>query len=214
MIRVVVADDHAVVREGICRVLEATSAIVVVGQAADGREAVRVVRETHPDVAVLDIAMPELDGIEATRRIVHSASATRCVLLSMHTSPYYARAALEAGASGFVVKGASGQELVAAVRAAHSGHRHLSQELLDAVLGEVALGSAMSQSATPFSILSPREREVIRRVAEGETSAAIAGQLNLSAKTVETYRSRAMAKLGAKSLPDLVRLAIKHEIIG
>ena len=213
MIRVIVADDHAIVREGICHVLRAAGDVEVVGEAGDGREAVRVARAMHPDVAVLDVAMPELDGIEATRRIVRDSPATRCVLLSMHTSPYYTRAAIEAGASGFVVKGAPGQELIAAVRAAHSGHKHLSQELLDTLLKDVAAGTTAPQTATPFDGLSQREREVIRRVADGETSAAIAKQLNLSVKTIETYRSRAMAKLGAVGMSELVKLAIKHKII-
>jgi len=213
MIRVVLADDHAVVREGLRRVLEADRDIEVVGEAGDGREAIRIVKATNADVAVLDVAMPVLDGIEATRRIARDSPSTRCVLLSMHTYPHYARSAIQAGAYGYVVKGSPGHELVSAVRAAYAGHRHLSQELLDSLVGDVAGGAAAPLPGTPFDRLTLREREIVRRVVDGQTSAAIARLLNLSAKTVETYRARAMAKLGVRGLPELVKLAIKHRIV-
>ncbi|MDD5264555.1 MAG: response regulator transcription factor [Candidatus Bipolaricaulis sp.] len=213
MIRVVLADDHAVVREGLRHVLEADGDIEVVGEAGDGREAIRIVKATNADVAVLDVAMPVLDGIEATRRIVRDTPSTRCVLLSMYTNPHYARSAMEAGALGFVVKGSPGRELVSAVRAAHAGHRHLSQELLDSFVGDVVGSSEARRQGAPFDRLTQRERETIRRVMDGQTSAEIAQLLHLSPKTVETYRSRAMTKLGVRGPAELVRLAIKHGII-
>jgi DNA-binding NarL/FixJ family response regulator len=213
MIRVVLADDHVVVREGLRHVLEADGDIQIVGEAGDGQEAVRIAKAAQADVAVLDISMPGLDGIEATRRIARSSPSTRCVLLSMHTDPQYARSAMEAGAFGFVVKGSPGRELVSAVRAAHAGHRHLSQELLDSLVGDIADRSKTSRGGTVFDGLSSREREVIRRVVDGQTNVAIAQLLFLSPKTVETYRSRAMAKLGVKNLPELVKLAIRHGIL-
>jgi DNA-binding NarL/FixJ family response regulator len=209
----VLADDHVVVREGLRHVLEADGDIQIVGEAGDGQEAVRIAKAAQADVAVLDISMPGLDGIEATRRIARSSPSTRCVLLSMHTDPQYARSAMEAGAFGFVVKGSPGRELVSAVRAAHAGHRHLSQELLDSLVGDIADRSKTSRGGTVFDGLSSREREVIRRVVDGQTNVAIAQLLFLSPKTVETYRSRAMAKLGVKNLPELVKLAIRHGIL-
>lgn len=213
MIRVVLADDHVVVREGLRHVLEADGDIQIVGEAGDGQEAVRIAKAAKADVAVLDVSMPGLDGIEATRRITRDSPSTRCVLLSMHTDPQYARSAVEAGAFGFVVKGSPGRELVSAVRAAHAGHRHLSQQLLDSFVGDIADRSKAPRAGTVFDSLSLREREVIRRVVDGQTNAAIAQLLFLSPKTVETYRSRAMAKLGVKSLPELVKLAIRHGIL-
>jgi len=212
MIRVVLADDHGVVREGLRHLLEAQRDIEVIGEAATGHEALQAVEECMPDVVVLDIAMPGLDGVEATRRICRDHPSTMCVVLSMHSNPHYVRSALAAGALGFVLKGSSGQQLVDAVRAAHGGHRYLSQDLLDGLADGIAAGGKPQEEDALLDRLTPREREVVRHVVDGKSNAETAALLHLSPKTVATYRSRAMIKLGIDDLPALVKLAVRHDL--
>lgn len=209
MIRVVLADDHVLVRDGLRLLLDSQPDIEVVGEAGDGRAVIRLIGETRPDVALLDVSMPELDGIEVARRIVRDQPNTRCVILSMHANAHYAQRALEAGAIGFVVKGSSGQELVAAVRAAAGRHRFLSQIILD------VLGDRFAQPEPQEDLiarLTPRELQVLKLVVEGGTSAEIGKQLYLSSKTVDSYRSRLMAKLDITDLPGLVKFALRHNL--
>jgi len=212
-LRILLADDHAVVRDGLRMVLEAQGDIEVVGEAADGRQAVELARRLQPQVAVLDIAMPELNGIEAARQIVEASPATRVVILSMHAGREHIWRALQAGALGYVLKDTAGVEVAQAVRAAHAGQRYLSRRIADVVLEEYVEMRQEAQAGSPLARLSGREREVLQLVVEGRSSAEIAQALALSVKTVETYRSRIMAKLGVKDLPGLVKFAIRQGVI-
>ena len=212
MIRVVLADDHSVVREGLGHLLAAQSDVAVVGEASTGHEALRVVRETNPDVVVLDIAMPDVDGIEVARRICRDTPSARCIILSMHSDAHYVRSALAAGALGFVVKSSSGKQLITAVRAVHDGQRYLSQDLLDELGGQLSGGSELNVEDALLDQLTPREQEVVRHLADGKSNARIAEILFLSPKSVATYRSRAMAKLGLDDLPALVKFAVRHHL--
>ncbi len=204
------ADDHAVVRDGLRLLLEAEGDIKVVGGAADGRDAVRQVAQLRPDVAIVDIAMPALNGIEATRQIREVSPSTQVVILSMHSSAEHILGALEAGAQGYLVKELAGTEVVSAVRAVHAGTRYLSQRISGTALDHYLRQREALGLKGPLAHLSPREREVLQLVVEGKSSAEIADILHLSPKTVETYRSRLMRKLGTEDVPALVKFAIRH----
>ena len=209
MIRIMLVDDHALVREGVSRLLEAQSDMAVVGSFGDGREAVRFAAREEPDVAILDIAMPSASGIDIARQLRHAAPDTQLLVLSMHSNPEYVRQALLAGALGYVAKESAGVVLVEAVRQVQAGQRYLS-ESLDAEALRRVLGDGVERD--PLEPLSAREREVLRYTVEGRTIAETAQQLGLSPKSVETYRSRMMTKLGIEDLPALVKFAIRHGI--
>lgn len=209
-IRVFLADDHAVVRDGLRALLEAQDDITVVGDAANGRQAVDQVRKLRPDVVVMDIAMPELNGIEATQQIRESCPSTQVVILSMHSSPEHVFRALQAGARGYLIKESAGKEVAMAVRALHAGRRYFSRQITDTVIDDYIHQRQFSSDQSPLGSLSPREREVLQLVVEGKSSVEIAEILFLSPKTVETYRSRVMEKLGIHDLPGLVKFAIQQ----
>ena len=209
-ITVFLADDHAVVRDGLRLLLEAQGDLKVVGSAADGRETVRLVEQLCPDVVVMDITMPELNGIEATWRIRGSCPATRVIVLSMHSANEYIFRALQAGARGYVLKESAGVEVVHAVRTVHAGHRYLSPKISDEVIDSYVRQQEATGAGSPLARLSSREREILQLVAEGKSSTEIAAALSLSSKTIETYRSRLMRKLGIKDIPTLVKFAILH----
>ena len=209
-ITVFLADDHAVVRDGLRVLLEAQPDIRVIGDAADGRETVRRVTRLCPDVVVLDIAMPELNGIEAAREIAQVCPSTQVIILSMHSTMLHIFRALQAGARGYLLKESAGIEVVNAVRAVHAGRRYLSQKISDSLIDDYVHQRQAAEAQSPLARLSPRERQVLQLVVEGKSSAEIAGTLSLSLKTVETYRSRLMHKLGISDLPGLVKFAIQH----
>jgi DNA-binding NarL/FixJ family response regulator len=209
-ITVFLADDHAVVRDGLRALLEAQPDIQVIGDAADGREAVRRVAQLCPDVVVLDIAMPELNGIEAAHEIGQVCPATQVIILSMHSTTEHIFRALQAGARAYLLKESAGIEVVNAVRAVHAGQRYLSPKISDKIVDDYVRQRQAAQPTSPLAHLSMREREVLQLVAEGKSSAEIADMLSLSPKTVETYRSRLMHKLDIGDLPGLVRFAIQH----
>ncbi len=209
-ITVFLADDHAVVRDGLRVLLEAQPDISVVGDAANGRETVRRVAQLRPDVAVVDIAMPELNGIEATQEIGKVSPSTEIIILSMHSTTEHIFRALQAGARGYLLKESAGIEVVNAVRAVHAGHRYLSQKTSDKLVNDYVRQRQAADAKSPLARLSPREREVLQLVVEGKSSAEIASTLSLSVKTVETYRTRLMHKLGISDLPGLVKFAIQH----
>lgn len=209
MIRIMLVDDHALVREGVSRLLEAQSDMSVVGSFGDGREAVRFAVREEPDVAILDIAMPSVSGIDIARQLRDAAPDTHLLVLSMHSNPEYVRQALLAGALGYVAKESAGAVLVEAVRQVQAGQRYLSESLDAQALQRFLLDSG---ERDPLEPLSAREREVLRHTVEGRTIAETAQQLGLSPKSVETYRSRMMTKLGIEDLPALVKFAIRHGI--
>lgn len=209
-IKVFIADDHAMVREGLRLILEAERDIGVIGEAADGRQAVRLIQRLTPDVAIMDIAMPILNGIEATEQILNSKTFTRIIILSMHSSKEHIFRALEAGAKGYLLKESAGKELVKAIRAVYAGNRFLSDRISQTVIEDYIHQRIADSEESPIKRLSPREREVLQLVVEGKSSAEIASDLFLSPKTIETYRSRLMHKLGIKDLPGLVKFAIQH----
>lgn len=209
-IRVLIADDHAVIRDGLRLLLEAHADIRVVGMAANGRDAVRLAASERPDVAVFDIAMPELNGIEAAEQLRQACPGAQVVILSMHASREHILRALQAGARGYLLKETAGDEVAAAVRAVHEGRRYLSQKIADAVIEDFTSGI---RAASPLDSLTAREREVFQLIAEGKSSAEVAAALSLSPKTVVTYRSRIMQKLGLDDLAALIKFAIQHGLI-
>lgn len=208
MITVFVSDDHAIVRDGLVSLLAAQRDISVIGTAADGRDTVRQVVKLQPQVVVMDISMPLMNGIEAAREIRERAPQARVVILSMHSSVEHVFHALEAGAAGYLLKESAGKEIVDAVRAAHAGRRYLSRKVAEALAEGISRGG----TASPLESLSARERQVLQLVAEGHSSAQIAATLNLSPKSVDTYRSRVMQKLHIGDVAGLIKFAIQHGI--
>jgi DNA-binding NarL/FixJ family response regulator len=209
-IKVFLADDHAVVRDGLRFMLEAQADIIVVGEAADGLQAVEQVRKLKPDVVVMDIAMPQLNGIEATRRILEEFPRTRVVILSVYSTAEHIYRALEAGARGYLLKESAGAEVVKAVRVVHAGRRYLCDKIADTMIDTYIVQREAAEAKSPLERLSIREREVLQLVVEGKSSKEIAGILHLSPKSIETYRSRLMQKLNVHDIPSLVKFAIQH----
>lgn len=207
-IRVLLADDHAMFRDGLKSLLASTPDIRVIAEVGNGGDAVRRIQDLKPDVALLDLSMPDVNGIEAARMLHGRCPDTRVVILSMHSSSEHVFRAFTAGAAGYLLKESAGTELVAAVRAVHGGQRYVSGAI--AAL-EASLQRAAGQ-AGPLDSLSARERQVLQLVVEGHSSAEIARRVHLSPKSVDTYRSRLMRKLGVGDLPSLVRFAIQHGI--
>ncbi len=208
-ISILIADDHRVVLDGLRLLLETKGDIKVVGEAINGREAVRKARELKPDIVIMDIAMPELNGIEAAGLIGKLSPATRVIILSMHSTTEHITRAFKAGAYSYLLKESTGLELIDAVRTVYAGHRYMSQKISDMLIGVYAEHPHGNPAETPLESLSPREREILQLVVEGKSSAEIAKIIFLSPKTVETYRSRLMQKLGIKNLPDLIKFAIQ-----
>lgn len=209
-ISVFLADDHAVVRDGLRFLLEAEGDIKVVGDAADGRHTVQEVAQLRPDVVIVDVVMPQLGGIEATRQIRDRCPSAKVVMLSMYSTAEHILQAFQAGARGYVLKECAGSEVVNAVRSVHAGNRYMSQKISDALVDDYVSLSEVGRARAPLERLSPREREILQLVVEGRSSADIAEVLFLSPKTVDTYRSRLMRKLGIRDLPTLVKFAIQH----
>jgi len=203
-IEVFLADDHAVMRDGLRLLLEMQPDLRVIGEAANGREAVRKAQIRCPDVMIMDIAMADLNGIEATRQVRALCPDTRVVVLSMYSTEEHVARALQAGALGYVVKESAGAEVLEAVRAVYAGRQYLSPKIA------ASQPNPRRANLSPLQSLSEREREILQLMVEGHSSAQIAGLLGLSPKTVETYRSRLMHKLGLHDLPSLVKFAIQH----
>jgi DNA-binding NarL/FixJ family response regulator len=206
-IKVLLADDHSVLRDGLQALLHAQEGFAVVAHAQDGREAVRKTAELKPDVVIMDIVMPELDGIEATRLIHASSASTQVVILSMYSTSEHIFRALQAGAKGYLLKESAGAELLAAVRSVHAGRRYLSQKITETVLDNYVRDH---HPTDPLGKLSSRERQILELVAAGKSTADIAGTLFLSPKTVDTYRSRLMQKLDIEGFAALVKFAIAN----
>jgi DNA-binding NarL/FixJ family response regulator len=210
-VRILLADDHAMLRDGVRMVLESHPGFEVVGTADNGRDAVRLAEELRPDIAVLDVAMPEINGLEATRAIIESSPETSVVVLSMHEGEEYLREALRAGASGYVLKRAAAKELVGAINAVRRGESYLDPALTRTLISDYVRQVERSDDA-PDS-LTDRELEVLTLVAEGLTNRQIALQLNISIKTVQTHRANLMDKLNLHDRTELVRYAIRRGLI-
>ncbi len=212
-IKVFIADDHAVVRDGLRALLEAQPEISVVGDASDGRQAVSQVISLNPDVVIMDISMPELNGIDATRQLLESNPQLKVIILSILGTTEHVFRSLQAGARGYLLKESAGREVVDAVLAVAAGKRYLSQPITETLVVDYVRQREQAAEKSPLETLSAREREILKLVLEGKSSAEIGKQLFLSAKTVETYRSRMMRKLGISDLPGLVKFAIQHGLI-
>lgn len=208
-IRVLIADDHAVVAEGLRFIVEAQADMEVIACVQESREAVRRAIEMRPDVVLIDHAMPVLNGAEATHLIRERCPETRVIILSMYSNRVHVLRALQAGATGYVVKKSAAKEVVDAIRAVHKGGRYLSREVADSVIDQV-VGKAATDD--PMKRLSSRERQVLQMLVEGHAVADIATTLSLSPKTVETYRARMMEKLEIHDFATLVKFAIQHGI--
>jgi len=209
-VSVMLADDHAVVRDGLRALLEGGNDLQVVGVAGNGREAVAEALRLRPDIVIMDIAMSELDGVEATRRIVERCPETRVLILSMYLSAEHIYRALQAGAQGYVLKESAGEEVVDAIRALRAGKRYLSHRITETVIDDYLREGT---NVSPLDSLSLRERDVLQLVVEGRTNAAIAQALSLSPKTVETYRARIMKKLKVRDTVELVKFSMRHGLI-
>jgi DNA-binding NarL/FixJ family response regulator len=204
-LQVLLADDHAVVRAGLKALIEAEEDMAVVGEAANGREALQLAQDCVPDIVVMDVSMPELSGVAATDQIRQACPATRVLALSFHEETSYLRSLLKAGASGYVLKRSAAETLVHAIRTVAGGAVYLDPALADRLV-DVVTHSIVQP--TPVS-LSERESEVLRMIALGYSNKEIASQLGVSVKTVETYKARAMQKLGMASRVDIVRYATR-----
>ncbi|MDX1521969.1 MAG: response regulator transcription factor, partial [Anaerolineae bacterium] len=207
-----VADDHTVVRHGLKLILETQSDFTIVGEADNGRDALAQVGQSCPDIVIMDIAMPDLNGIEAARLIRDVCPATQIILLTMHSPTNLIIRAIQAGVKGYLLKGVASSELITAVHTVYSNQRYLDKKIVKQ-LGSKALDKPEAQGITdPLDKLSSREREVLQLVVEGRSSAEIAEKLSLSIKTIETYRHRLMRKLDINDIPSLVKFAIRHRL--
>jgi DNA-binding NarL/FixJ family response regulator len=212
-IKVLIADDHAIIRDGLRALLEAASDILVVGDASDGLTAINLARELQPDVVIMDISMPGLNGIEAASRILAGLPKTRVIILSMSGTAEHVFRALQAGARGYLLKESAGREVVDAVLTVYSGKIYLSEPVQSVLIADYIELRGKNVDSGPLERLSAREREVLILVVEGKTSAEIGAMLYLSPKTVETYRSRMMHKLGVPDLPSLFKLASQEGLL-
>jgi two-component system, NarL family, response regulator NreC len=206
--RILLVDDHAVVRQGFKMILSAQPDMEIVGEAGNGREAVELAGQLKPDVVLMDVAMPELNGIEATRRLVATDPHVRVIALSMHKDNVYVREILRAGARGYLLKDSGAGDLVTAIRAVAAGESYLSPAVSNAVLDDYR-----RHVTNPIDLLSSREREVLQMLAEGKTNKEIAVVLNLSVYTVDAHRGRIMEKLNVHSINELVRFAVRNGLI-
>lgn len=209
-LRIAVVDDHRLVREGLVARLECLDGIEIVGEGQDGREAVELCSVTHPDIVLMDIGMPVLNGIDATRLVRQECRGTRVIALSMHSEKRFVSEALRAGVSGYVLKDDAFDELAEAIRTVADGGVYLSPGVQEAIVSDYA--GVLGGSAMPRSELTPREREVLQMVAEGMTTKQVAARLHLNVKTVETHRRQVMEKIGADSVAGLVRYALREGI--
>jgi two-component system invasion response regulator UvrY len=210
MIKVLLADDHSIVRAGLRRIVEESGDMQVVAEAADGRQAVSMIRKSPPDVAVIDISMPVLDGLEVISILKQEFANLPILVLTMHEEPQYLIRAIEAGAMGYITKQSAPDQLVAAIRKVHGGSRYLTPEAAEALALRVARGSG-GQSL--LDTLSTRELQVLRRLALGHTNREIASAYFISIKTVDTYRFRLLKKLNLRNNAELSRFAIQNALI-
>lgn len=211
MIRVLLADDHTIVRQGLVSILAGSGDCQVVAEAADGAEALELARSTSPDVAVVDLGMPRLSGLEVVRRIHEELPRTRVLVLTMHEEEEYVLHLVRAGAAGYLVKDSAASELLEAVRALRDGRTYFGQHAAK-VLAEQYLRPG-GPPEDPYGALTPREREVLHLVADGKTTKEVAQSLGISPKTAENHRTRLMEKLGVHNTAELVRYAVRRGLV-
>lgn len=209
MTRIVLADDHEMVRAGLRTLLEKHPGIQVVGEAADGRELLELVRNLAPEIVITDITMPAMNGVEATRRLLETAPHAKVIALSMHSERPFVTAMLRAGASAYLLKNSAASELLLAIAAVQRGETYLSPKIAGTVV-EGHVRKPVGANASVFAALTPREREVLQLLSEGQTSKEIAAALHISVKTVETHRSQIMGKLGIRTVAELTKYAIRE----
>ena len=210
MIKVLLADDHAIVRAGLARIVEESGDIEVVAEASDGREALHLVLESPVDVAVIDISMPGLDGLEVAAQLLAAYPDLPIIILTMHEEEQYVVRAVEVGVMGYVTKRSAPEQLVAAIRKVYSGARYLSEEAVEMLALRLAKGVS---GKSPLDSLSTRELQVLRQLAAGQTNREIASAYNISIKTVDTYRFRLLKKLNLRNNAELSRFAIQNHLI-
>jgi two-component system, NarL family, invasion response regulator UvrY len=209
VIRLLVADDHAVLRAGMCRILGSETDLRIVAEAATAGDAIRLCQQETPDVAVLDYGLPDLDGAQATQRVLRACPRTRVLVVAVHANPEHATRALRAGAVGFVPKGSHVDELVVAVRKAAAGGMHVDPGLMEQILSHFG----HHRADAPEAVLSDRELQVLTRLAEGWKTTEVATALGLSPSTVDSHRRRVLKKLGLRNAADLTRFAIRRGLI-
>ena len=212
MLTLLLADDHTIVRQGLRALLEAESDFRLAGEADDGLQAVRLAERAEPDVVVMDLMMPGLNGLEASRQILRRRPRTHLVILSMHSDVAYAAEAVRAGVGGYVLKEACAEELVQAIRAVAAGKRYFSPPLNEGMI-ENYLRQAEDRPADPYRALTEREREVLQLTAEGHSGVEVAGRLFISPRTVESHRASLMRKLGVHNQKELVRYAVQRGLV-
>jgi DNA-binding NarL/FixJ family response regulator len=212
-LRILIADDHEVVRRGVKTLLEAQQGWTVVGEAADGREATEQAKKLRPDVAVLDISMPKLNGLEAARLILKEVPHTEVLILTMHDSEELIREVLQAGAKGYVLKSDIGNDLVAATAALSQHKPYFTSTVAELMLDGFRRHALPTQQAEAIPRLSTREREIVQLLAEGKSNKEIAGMLCIGVKTVETHRANSMRKLRIHSVSELVRYAVRNRMV-
>ncbi len=212
-IRVLVVDDHAIVRDGVCALLGLTPDIEVVGEAANGMEALEMVKKLNPDVVLMDIAMPIMGGLEATRRICKDAPSTKVLALTQYDDKEYVFPIIEAGAYGFISKVAASSELATGIRAVYRGDSFLSPSVARHLVVDYQQGAGTKKSHDPYDDLTDREKDVLKLLAEDHTTQEIANMLVISPKTVEGHKTRLMSKLDLHSRVDLVKYALRKGII-
>ncbi len=212
-IRILLADDHAILRRGLRALLDRESDMEVLGEAADGRDTVRAVEQLRPDVVVLDITMPNLNGIEAARQIQAKGSATAIIILSMHSDEGYVLRALRAGARGYLLKDAVEGELIQAIRVVAGGKAYFSPEVSKLLVEDYVMGMRERGLEDRYDLLTPREREILQVLAEGRSSKDIAKLLDLSSYTVDTHKANLMQKLSLHSMAELILYAVRRGII-
>ncbi|MCP5088354.1 MAG: response regulator transcription factor [Rhodobacteraceae bacterium] len=210
MIKVLLADDHSIVRAGLRRIVEESGDMEVIAEAADGREAIRLVRETAPDVAVIDISMPGLDGLEVVSRLRGHCPDLPILILTMHEEGQYVVRAIQAGAMGYMTKQSAPEQLLKAIRKIHAGSRYLTDDAAETLALRIAKGTG---EQSPLDSLSMRELQVLRRLAMGHTNREIASAYSISIKTVDTYRSRLLKKLDLRNNAELSRFAMQNRLI-
>jgi DNA-binding NarL/FixJ family response regulator len=211
-IRIVLVDDHALVRQGFRRILEDDPELQIVGEAGNGLDAVVLVKKTDPDVVVMDMAMPEMNGLHATMELVKQRPGTKVLILSMYSDEQYVRNALDAGARGYILKNAIENDLVRAVKAVAAGEQYLSPELSTQLIRAIKTG-AFATSADPYDKLTQREKQVLQLIAHGKSNKEIAVMLDLSVNTVAVHRANLMSALGVHKTAELVLFAVKKGLV-